>query len=80
MKKLIVAILMCPLSAFAAHPLTTDDTGTQDAGNWQLEVNGEVTSKQQDTGRQDLWNSTITNGVTLSAKHLALKKCPLTLK
>ena len=28
-------------SAFAAHPLITDDTGTQGKGKFQLEVNGE---------------------------------------
>jgi hypothetical protein len=28
-------------SAFAAHPLITDDTGTQGKGKYQLEVNGE---------------------------------------
>ena len=27
--------------AFAAHPLITEDTGTQGKGNWQLELNGE---------------------------------------
>jgi hypothetical protein len=26
---------------YGAHPLTTDDTGTQDRGGWQLELNGE---------------------------------------
>lgn len=30
-------------SAQAAHPLITDDTGTQGKGGWQLEVNGERT-------------------------------------
>ncbi len=30
-------------SLYAAHPLVTEDTGTQGQGNWQLEVNAEVT-------------------------------------
>ncbi|WP_353190181.1 transporter [Pandoraea pnomenusa] len=62
-KHLMTLALACPLSAFAAHPLVTDDTGTQGDANWQFETNGEVTSKQQDTGRQTLWNSTLTRGV-----------------
>jgi len=33
--------LMAP-AAFAAHPLITDDTGTQGPGNFQVEVNAEV--------------------------------------
>ena len=32
-----------PLAAQAAHPLVTDDTGTQGDGNWQLEVNTDHT-------------------------------------
>ena len=62
-KQLMYLALFCPLSAFAAHPLVTDDTGTQGDGNWQFETNGEVTSKQPDIGRQTLWNSTLTRGV-----------------
>ncbi len=27
--------------SFSAHPLITDDTGTQGKGNWQIELNGE---------------------------------------
>lgn len=61
-KQLISLALACPLSAFAAHPLVTDDTGTQGDGNWQFETNGEATAKQPDTGRQFLWNSTLTRG------------------
>lgn len=39
----VVAILCaaCAASAQAAHPLVTEDTGTQGAGRWQLEVNAE---------------------------------------
>ncbi|VVE03039.1 transporter [Pandoraea eparura] len=64
MKKPLMSLaLLCPLSAFAAHPLVSDDTGTQGDGNWQFETNGEVTSKQSEIGRQTLWNSTLTRGV-----------------
>lgn len=43
-KKIIVMIsliLICSTPALAAHPLITDDTGTQGQGNFQLEVNSE---------------------------------------
>lgn len=33
--------LLMTSSAYAAHPLVTDDTGSQGAGNAQIEVNGE---------------------------------------
>src|SRR3990172_8714082 len=36
-------------TAFAAHPLITDDTGTQGKGKFQLEVNGEL-SRQKNEG------------------------------
>jgi len=45
--------------AFAAHPLITDDTGTQGSGKLQLEVNGEYAN--------DNGNSETTLGATLSA-------------
>ena len=34
-------------SAFAAHPLITDDTGTQGKGKFQLEMNGEVSRDKE---------------------------------
>jgi hypothetical protein len=33
--------LLAPTSAWSAHPLVTDDTGTQGKNNFQLEVNGQ---------------------------------------
>ncbi|RJG08125.1 transporter [Noviherbaspirillum cavernae] len=41
--RLTAALLLCGLTqaAYAAHPLVTDDTGTQDTGNSQLEVNAD---------------------------------------
>jgi hypothetical protein len=38
---LTVHCALCTVS-FAAHPLITDDTGTQGKGNFQLEINGET--------------------------------------
>lgn len=37
----VVSIFSLTTAAFAAHPLITDDTGTQGKGEFQLEVNGE---------------------------------------
>ncbi len=37
----IIAVLLWSLPVFAAHPLMTDDTGTQGKGKFQLEYNGE---------------------------------------
>lgn len=38
-----MVLIFCSISAsFAAHPLITDDTGTQGAGKFQLEINSEA--------------------------------------
>jgi hypothetical protein len=51
---LILPILFLPLfsnSVFAAHPLITDDTGTQGKGKFLLEVNNEVNyAKESEAG------------------------------
>jgi hypothetical protein len=44
-KKILLAFIVTSIfwgTAFAAHPLITDDTGTQGKGKFQLEVNGEI--------------------------------------
>ena len=41
MKYWIVLLGAVAAPAFAAHPFITEDTGTQGAGRWQLEANGE---------------------------------------
>ena len=38
---MIVSIFLLAGTSYAAHPLITDDTGTQGKGKFQLEVNGE---------------------------------------
>jgi hypothetical protein len=43
----ILALLTPGGPAFAAHPLITDDTGTQGKGKFQLEVNGEYGSDKE---------------------------------
>jgi len=35
-------VTLASASAFAAHPLITDDTGTQGGGKYQLEINGGI--------------------------------------
>ena len=39
----IIMTLFYPIVVYAAHPLITDDTGTQGKGKFQVELNGEVT-------------------------------------
>ncbi|KVR02528.1 transporter [Burkholderia ubonensis] len=58
----VAGALFAPSGAYAAHPLVSDDTGTQGDANWQLELNAEETSKQAETGRHGLWNATLTRG------------------
>ena len=44
MKKILSILIFISIftgTAFAAHPLITDDTGTQGKGKFQLEINGE---------------------------------------
>jgi hypothetical protein len=41
--------ILAPAAAWAGHPLTTDDTGTQGRGNFQLEVNGQYDHDKADT-------------------------------
>lgn len=43
----VVAVLVSCSTAFAAHPLITDDTGTQGKGKFQLEVNSEFTYEKE---------------------------------
>ncbi|RMG57299.1 MAG: transporter [Deltaproteobacteria bacterium] len=52
---LTVLALAClfHLSAFAAHPLITDDTGTQGKGKLQLEVNGEFAREDEGGVKED---------------------------
>jgi hypothetical protein len=42
-------------SAYAAHPLITDDTGTQGKGKWQLEVNTEFTHESENGSEEDTY-------------------------
>lgn len=46
---IICAIMLVPAAAWAAHPLITDDTGTQGTGKFQLEFNGEWVTDKENT-------------------------------
>ncbi|QXL84287.1 transporter [Comamonas sp. NLF-1-9] len=63
---LAVSLLAASLAAQAAHPLLTDDTGTQGAGRWQLELNTDHTRARADG--QSAWQkavgTTLTHGVS----------------
>lgn len=50
---LSLALLTPATRAFAAHPLITDDTGTQGAGRFQLELNAQVSSDEEDAGETE---------------------------
>lgn len=58
---IVTIAALAPLAAQAANPLVTDDTGTQDTGNWQLELNSEWLTLP--TARQQQWANTLTYGV-----------------
>jgi hypothetical protein len=46
----VAVVFMTVGTAFAAHPLITDDTGTQGQGKFQLEVNGELGRDRESMG------------------------------
>lgn len=66
-------LLLSPLSGGATHPYLTDDTGTQGAGNWQLELMAEQVrhASSADTGagqvhqvrRAEVFNPVLTYGM-----------------
>ncbi len=47
----LCAVLVIPAASWAAHPLVTDDTGTQGTGKYQLEASGTwLTDKKNEGG------------------------------
>jgi hypothetical protein len=46
----LCVLFSIPVPLWAAHPLITDDTGTQGKGKFQLEVNGEYDYDKETTG------------------------------
>lgn len=62
---LFLIIIVSPFSSFAAHPLITDDTGTQGKGKFQLEINGEYGHESEDgiTTKTTQAATTLTYGI-----------------
>jgi hypothetical protein len=54
---LLALALLAPGRALAAHPLITDDTGTQGSGRFQLELNGELSSQRRTLGGAEVEES-----------------------
>jgi len=63
---LLMLAVFCAVPAFAAHPLITDDAGTQGKGGWQLELNGEYSHDNQNSVSESEFQiaATLTYGVT----------------
>lgn len=61
-----IAIIACPSILFAAHPLITDDTGTQGKGKLQIESNYEygVDKDGGDEFKSGVLNNTISFGIS----------------
>lgn len=49
-----LAFLLLSKNVYSAHPLNTEDTGTQGSGGWQLELNGERNRDEGVRGAQAL--------------------------
>lgn len=49
-KLFFFAVLLSYTTAWGAHPLITDDTGTQGKGKFQIEVNGQYDSEKETEG------------------------------
>jgi hypothetical protein len=66
---LFSAALVFPVVSWAAHPLITDDTGTQGKGKFQLELNGQYEQGRETFGGVDakttggLINATLSYGL-----------------
>lgn len=66
MKQIIILMLFLVSGAtWAAHPLISDDTGTQGQGHWQFELNTDSTRSEieSETTRNHVGNATITYGI-----------------
>jgi len=61
----LCAILLTPAMAWAMHPMSVEDTGTEGSGNFLLEITGDYV-KSQDS-RSKVLNSVITMGASKHA-------------
>ena len=62
----MVMVLLCPCLVFAAHPLITDDSGTQGKGKFQIEVNGQYDSDKETVAGVSVKSTGGQAGATLS--------------
>ena len=65
-KILMIGMLLSPAAAWAAHPLITDDAGTQGKGNFQFELNGQYDSDEQSVSDATVKSTGWQAGATLS--------------
>jgi len=59
-------VMLAPGMVWAAHPLITDDAGTQGKGKFQLEVNGQYDSDKETVGGVSVKSTGGQAGATLS--------------
>ena len=66
MKKILFLTLLLPTVCLGSHPFIGDDSGTQGAGKWQLELNVDNSSKETSCVRTKIntHNGTLTYGLT----------------
>jgi hypothetical protein len=62
----IFLLLFFSRDVYSAHPLLTEDTGTQGKGGWQLEVNGERQKDPQPSSEEAPVLRAVQSGTTLS--------------
>lgn len=65
-KLLLIVLLVLPAAAWAAHPLITDDAGTQGRGKFQLEVNSQYDSDKETINGVSVKSTGGQAGATLS--------------
>lgn len=58
------AVVLSPMMAKAAHPLLTEDTGTQGSGNYQLEITYDTSGDRKAGTKARSINSVLTLGLT----------------
>ena len=63
---LFLTCIVFASSSFAAHPLITDDTGTQGTGKFQVELNGEYGSDRETSSDVETVERSIEAGITIS--------------
>ena len=62
----MIMVLLCPGLVFSAHPLITDDSGTQGKGKFQIEVNGQYDSDKETVAGVSVKSTGGQAGATLS--------------